>query len=173
MDGYVAAGLESLQRQQDQAKSKSFTDQQKPDAGSTSPPPIKPLHELEISKNPFLNSGDAEGWITIAGHLVYLSWSKYISIPAGKTYKESMEKLVAEAALMQKQTQVEIRSDVHKRSNVGTKEFPQWIQHDRHITVYFPKSQRKAHIYVGPHGERNVKNIKIWRREEKPKIVLC
>ncbi len=72
-------------------------------------PPMKLLHELEIRKTTYLDPGDSEGWVTLDGHRVFIRWSKYYPIPVAKAYKQNIEKVVAEAAIMKCQTEVEIR----------------------------------------------------------------
>ena len=44
--------------------------------------------------------------------------------------------------------------------------------HDPAITVFFGEMGRDAHVYVGPRGEEDYSKMMIWRREDKPTIVL-
>lgn len=72
-------------------------------------PPIKPIHEFYINTDPFLYYGEIEGWVTISEHLVHVRWNKYCSVLVASDYKRQIETLVAEAAVLMGQSEVEIR----------------------------------------------------------------
>ncbi|KAF8855452.1 hypothetical protein BDZ45DRAFT_746486 [Acephala macrosclerotiorum] len=125
----------------------------------------------EVSTTTSLNVGDAEGWVTLEEHLIFIGWSKYQPIPVAKEYKKNIERLVAEAALLKGQTHVEIRGGIHKQSSEGTRIRPEIVGYDRHLTVFFPKLSRRAHVYIGPPDEpKDYKKLRIWRREGKPAV---
>lgn len=157
----------------------------------------KTILDIDISNNTYLNFGDAEGFITFNEHLILVRWSKFFPIPQDPTYKRSIEKLAVEAANMKCQTEViilyvsclpislsvrsfyfentltSISSQVRTVSMEGKRKERKPVYYDRHFVVWFPKMDRRAHVYVGPGEEMDVEKLIIWRRQKHPNVVLC
>lgn len=92
----------------EQQHNKEIAEKARRDIESSNAPAPMHAHQ-EVNSTPSLNVGDAEGWVTLDEHLIFIRWSKYQPIPVAKEYKRNIERLATEAALLKGQTHVEIR----------------------------------------------------------------
>ncbi|KAF8855449.1 hypothetical protein BDZ45DRAFT_692609 [Acephala macrosclerotiorum] len=125
-----------------------------------------------VHQSPFLRPEELKGLVIFDGCVTAIEWGVFSSSLSNREYKAAIERIAAEAALRMAQREVRICGQLRKASFEGKKV----VFYERHITVWFPNIEggRKAHVYVGPSdlgmawGE-----LRIWRRERKPAVVLC
>lgn len=138
---------------------------------------------------------DMKGWVKVNDHLILLEWDPQYHplFPMSSSDKAFCERISAEEAIMKGETEVLIRwapkgilsrwdqesnlmfwnRGVHRRSREGRRRKQQQVWYDPHISVKFVTLDRYAYIYVGPGEAENVQEMRIWRREGKPAVVLC
>ncbi|CZR57708.1 uncharacterized protein PAC_07597 [Phialocephala subalpina] len=122
---------------------------------------------------PFLRPEELKGLITLNEQIISIEWGVFSSYLSNCDYKAAIERIAAEAAVMMKQTEVRICGNLRKASWDGK----QVVLYERHVTIWFPNlgtRGRTAHVYVGPNYlGMEWKELRIWRREGKPAVVLC